>query len=324
MRWLCAVALGLWLLAAGCGGSDAREGANSDDAALENMLAFAPARTGDDYRIAYTNWRAIARAMDLDVDTAEQATDLLVRVGEQGAPFAAQVPSKLWHQSDVVWEGQVGPAGAPVFAVALRDGVEFDRIVDTLDGCGLAASARREATVFDGSLRDMARCAGRFGTDVPLFGHIAVLPDRGVVLMAQDADQLNSALESDGDVASDDDVVGLADALGSAQSLVLDLGDACRSGIAAGLVYGAEDGAGRIALRYPDADTAKKDAAARERALSEGRSAMAHRPYSDVLDVYDVKVDDDTVVLSVHPPVKGLPLPLNEMYQQRDLAFAGC
>lgn len=355
MRALTACLLVVGVLAAGCGGKDKSASSEDGAIALADALEFAPERTGDDYRVTFTDWRAIAAALDIDVERQAQATDLLVRTAELGTPFADPAPTELWSQADVDWEARLGPDAAhEVVVIALRKGFDFAAAIKYLDQCDLDSERQQGATVYEASIADVAECAGEFGTDIPIYPSIAIDPGRRAILLAHNAETLESALDGDETVESDDDLVALKHGLGRSQSLTIELRTAfCTDmtkalagrnptpeviaraesetpagepykAFAAALHYTKDGAEGTFALRYADADAAGDDLAAREQALREGRSFVTARPYADLVRLGDARADGENLIFEVHPPVEGAPLPLNEMYQRADLGFARC
>jgi hypothetical protein len=318
------------LLVAGCSGGT---GGGKDDspshaakpareAVLEDVLAFAPARPGTAYVVSYTNWRAIASALDAS------GTDLLVRADELGAPFSYVQPTKLWKQRDVEWEARLGPDGEhEVAVVAFREDFSFDAVTRFLNACGLSHHDENGVRVYSDTLQGVAACAGDFGTDIPFYPAIAVDADRGVVLLAHSMDALRSSFRGEGDVATDPDIGALLASIPDVQTLTMEvrtpLCGADRS-LAIGVHYGKRGADGSVVVRYADAGAAEDDVAVREQALREGRSVVSDRPYSDLLRVEDARADGRNIVLDVAPAVRSTPLVLGEMYQRADLAFTGC
>jgi hypothetical protein len=269
--------------------------------------------------------------------------------------FAGQgFETTLFPFPSLRWEGVFFGEGVPLDVAGFRPGFALSHISDRLKSCGFTSSSVSSFVIYAGTLSQVEKCAGPFGTGLPgLYSVYAVDATGQVVVMSTSPSAVRAAITGAGLSSGSRPLADVLGPLSADPVVTIDLGTSyCKllthdlvgrhataeetravlrddpggaPYMAFGLGYSVakQPPAARIVMDYGDAKTASAQLSVRERLLKTDFSFLSDYRYSKYLALESAAVQGDSGVLTVKP-ASGNRLALSAMSEQNDLAFARC
>ncbi|MFT4085455.1 MAG: hypothetical protein QM638_22970 [Nocardioides sp.] len=228
-RWLLIGLVVILLVAAGLAVLRATRDRPSE---LEQALGLAP-RGADRY--SFTDWAAVRRALDADVDADSSGTQIerfLSRAFDRDlSPASTLTDSAVllqrrlgWSPATLVWELLSQSTKGAVVIGRLPDSVSFDSLRATMRATGLTAPSHGD--VWDGSEALYQVEGSGDGRQVtPLITYVALVPDQHLVITGDDGDYVQQQVDALEDTRLDPAIAEVADAIGDPTAAYLYSGD---------------------------------------------------------------------------------------------------